>query len=68
MKLARNLLVRGLCTAALLVGSTAVQAADYPSRDMTFVVPYGTGGSTDPISRKFVEQLRETLGGPSSTS
>lgn len=32
---------------------------DYPTRDMTFIVPYGTGGSTDPIGRQYAGQLEE---------
>jgi len=36
-------------------------ATDYPTRDITFIVPYVTGGSADPISRMFVTQLEKTL-------
>jgi len=32
-------------------------AQSYPSRDITFIVPYAPGGSTDPISRQFAGQL-----------
>lgn len=36
-------------------------AQSYPNRDMTFIVPYGPGGSTDPISRQFAGQLAKEL-------
>jgi tripartite-type tricarboxylate transporter receptor subunit TctC len=45
---------------ALLVTMTGfpAHAADqWPSRDITFYVPYAPGGSTDPISRKYSELL-----------
>lgn len=51
-----------LATGALAFATLAMPAAaDWPSRDMTFIVPYGTGGSTDPISRAFVRELTEIL-------
>ena len=37
------------------------QAQPYPNRDITFIVPYGPGGSTDPISRQFASQLEQAL-------
>jgi tripartite-type tricarboxylate transporter receptor subunit TctC len=61
MKLFSNRIIRGFLTAVLMTATLAVQADNYPSRDITFIVPYGTGGSTDPISRKFVEQLKNIL-------
>lgn len=36
-------------------------AQSYPNRDITFIVPYGPGGSTDPISRQFAGQLAKEL-------
>ena len=44
---------------ALFLGS--VQAQPYPNRDITFIVPYGPGGSTDPISRQFASQLEQAF-------
>lgn len=44
---------------ALFLGT--VQAQPYPNRDITFVVPYGPGGSTDPISRQFASQLEQAF-------
>lgn len=53
----------------LLIASTAALAAcgggdggDYPSEDITFIIPYGTGGSTDPVGRQYASLLEEELG------
>jgi tripartite-type tricarboxylate transporter receptor subunit TctC len=35
----------------------APAADEWPTRDITFYVPYAPGGSTDPISRKYAELL-----------
>lgn len=37
-------------------------AAWEPNRPITYIIPYGTGGSTDPIGRQFAKQLSEILG------
>jgi tripartite-type tricarboxylate transporter receptor subunit TctC len=50
--------------AALTVAATAALAQDYPTRQITFVVPYPPGGSTDLIARAVAEPLRERLGQP----
>jgi tripartite-type tricarboxylate transporter receptor subunit TctC len=50
-----------LFTLVLGVSNYSVGASDYPNRDITFIVPYGTGGSTDPIGRMFVNQLEKIL-------
>jgi tripartite-type tricarboxylate transporter receptor subunit TctC len=58
-------LLHGLVLAGVLcavAGTTPATAADvYPSRDITFIVPYAPGGSTDPISRQFTVALEKTL-------
>jgi tripartite-type tricarboxylate transporter receptor subunit TctC len=41
---------------------TTTVAQSYPNRPITFVVPYGPAGSTDPISRQFATQLEKVLG------
>lgn len=43
------------------VTGTAMAAEPYPSRDVTFIVPYAPGGSTDPIARQFTQALEKTL-------
>jgi len=40
---------------------SAGEAVDYPTRDISFIVPYGTGGSTDPIGRQYASQLQEVF-------
>ena len=47
---------------ACLGGAAFGQADNYPSRSITFIVPYGPAGSTDPVSRQFVSQLEKVLG------
>lgn len=44
---------------ACLLGQA--QAQPYPNRDISFIVPYGPGGSTDPISRQFASQLERAF-------
>lgn len=48
-------------TAALAIARGAAAQA-WPSRDITFIVPYGPGGSTDPISRAYCVQIEKILG------
>jgi tripartite-type tricarboxylate transporter receptor subunit TctC len=48
--------------AALTLAATAAMAQDYPSRAITFIVPYPPGGSTDLIARAVADGLRERLG------
>jgi tripartite-type tricarboxylate transporter receptor subunit TctC len=55
--------MRSLMAAVMLSITAAAGAQHYPSRDITFIVPYGPGGSTDPISRQFTSQLAKILGG-----
>jgi len=45
------------------VSNCSAGATDYPTRDITYIVPYNPGGSTDPISRKFATCLEKTLPG-----
>lgn len=42
--------------------ATGETAAWEPNRPITYIIPYGTGGSTDPIGRQFAKQLSEELG------
>ena len=53
--------IRVLALALLAMTGTAM-AQDYPARDLSFIVPYGPGGSTDPISRQFAGQMEKELG------
>jgi tripartite-type tricarboxylate transporter receptor subunit TctC len=53
----------GIALLAAVAGpSPPAHAADeWPTRDITFYVPYAPGGSTDPISRKYAELLEKQL-------
>jgi tripartite-type tricarboxylate transporter receptor subunit TctC len=48
--------------AALACASVLAQA--YPTRPITFVVPWGAGGGTDTTARYFAAQLEKELGQP----
>ncbi|HEY9281014.1 MAG TPA: tripartite tricarboxylate transporter substrate binding protein [Eoetvoesiella sp.] len=54
--------MRGLLVAAVMATATA-QAQNFPSRDITFIVPFNPGGSTDPLGRAFAAQLEKALPG-----
>jgi tripartite-type tricarboxylate transporter receptor subunit TctC len=46
----------------LLAGIASVQAQQYPSRQITLVVPFPPGGSTDVAARIMAERMRVPLG------
>ena len=46
----------------LLAGIAAAQAQSYPSRQITLVVPFPPGGSTDVAARIMAERMRPLLG------
>ncbi len=55
----------GLATALATVAFTgAALAQSYPSRPITFIVPYGAGGPVDVLARALSEPMREALGQP----
>jgi len=56
----RKLLVSGIC--ALAFASAGANAASYPSRPITMIVPFGAGGPTDTIARIIAERLGPVLG------
>jgi tripartite-type tricarboxylate transporter receptor subunit TctC len=43
-------------------GGGGEPAADFPSQDLEYVVPYNPGGSTDPVGREFSRLLGDELG------
>jgi len=50
-------------TAALVLGAAA-QAQDWPTRPITFVIPFGAGSGTDLVARNIAAPLGEKLGQP----
>jgi len=54
--------LRLILAATLCYLPAALWAQAYPNRSITFVVPYGPAGSTDPVSRQFATQLEKVLG------
>jgi tripartite-type tricarboxylate transporter receptor subunit TctC len=49
---------------ALLVGIVTASAQSFPSRQITLVVPFPPGGSTDVAARIMAEKMRPILGQP----
>lgn len=49
---------------ALIVASPARAQDDYPSKPITFIVPYAAGGSSDTRSRQLAQQLSTKLNVP----
>jgi len=54
--------VAALLAAGGFLASGPVAAQDYPSKNITFVVPYAAGGSADQRSRQIAQKLGPMLG------
>ncbi len=50
--------------ASLALCLAGAARADYPSKPITFIVPYAAGGSNDTLSRILAEHMSRTLGRP----
>lgn len=59
--LTRRLAAAGLLTLAALAGLPA-QAADWPAKPITLVVPFPPGGPTDMVARVLAQSVGEQLG------
>jgi tripartite-type tricarboxylate transporter receptor subunit TctC len=53
-----------VATALAVLASMAAQAQTYPSRQITLIVPFPPGGSTDVAARIIAERMRPMLGQP----
>jgi len=49
---------------AVIAGFASAQAQTFPSRQITLIVPFPPGGSTDTIARIMAEKMRALLGQP----
>ena len=56
--------MRLLVMLAALFVAAAVQAQDYPSKPIRYIVPFPPGGSSDLIARAIAPRLSERLGQP----
>jgi tripartite-type tricarboxylate transporter receptor subunit TctC len=57
-----NKLLTTLCFALAALGPFAAQAAAWPDKPVTIVVPFPPGGSTDTLARAIAPKLQEQLG------
>src|SRR5437763_10052459 len=60
----RGFLRLAACAAVLPSFSGIAGAQTYPSRQITLVVPFPPGGSTDVVGRILAERMRPLLGQP----
>ncbi|TMJ34154.1 MAG: tripartite tricarboxylate transporter substrate binding protein [Alphaproteobacteria bacterium] len=58
----RRRVVFALVMALLLLLPTATLSQNYPSRNVTVIVPFPPGGSVDGVARILVQKLNETVG------
>ena len=52
-----------MATIAAAFAATGAYAQDFPSKPVTFVVPFAAGGPTDKVARDLAEAMRKPLGG-----
>jgi tripartite-type tricarboxylate transporter receptor subunit TctC len=57
-------ILRVAAAAALVFAANMVSAADWPSRPVTLIVPWGAGGGTDAVARMLASLLEKDLGQP----
>jgi tripartite-type tricarboxylate transporter receptor subunit TctC len=64
MRLSSTLAVSLISALLALAGTQGVHAQAYPSKPITFIVPFPAGGSQDSMARLFGRRLGEELGQP----
>jgi len=58
-------ILRGaLCAMTVLACSLAAQAQAYPTKPITWIVPFAAGGPTDALARSIAERVARELGQP----
>ncbi|WP_299689093.1 tripartite tricarboxylate transporter substrate binding protein [uncultured Vibrio sp.] len=55
-------LLKSLLVAAGIIASASTFAADYPSKNIRLVVPFGAGGGTDAVGRTLANSAKDVLG------
>jgi len=60
----RPALSAAIVAGMLAVAALAAQAQDYPSKPVTFVMPYPPGGGTDFVGRLLGQRLEQRIGQP----
>ncbi|NGM87937.1 tripartite tricarboxylate transporter substrate binding protein [Parapusillimonas sp. SGNA-6] len=58
----RRLVIAALAAAPIAFAPLAAQAEDYPSRAITFVVPFGPGSATDQLARAIGQGVTDQTG------
>jgi tripartite-type tricarboxylate transporter receptor subunit TctC len=51
-----------LAALAFALSAAGAQAADFPTKQITIIVPYTAGGSSDVVARLLGKQLSEQMG------
>lgn len=62
MDLGKTILAAATGLAIVTVGPMAVHAQDFPTRDITHIMPWSAGGGTDSVMRTFLQYAEEPLG------
>lgn len=57
-------LTKAICLSVLLIMTNAVNAQDWPNRQIQILVGFAPGGTTDMITRLVAQRLQESLGVP----
>mgnify|MGYP003575185084 CR=1 FL=1 len=55
-------LLKAVLAAGIASIGLSATAQDYPNQPITFINPFNPGGSTDPVARQFISQLKKELG------
>jgi tripartite-type tricarboxylate transporter receptor subunit TctC len=63
MRKLTKLTLAAAMTAGLLSGPGAVQAQQYPTKQVRIVIPFPAGGGADTLTRFILPSMRDTLGG-----
>ncbi|WP_424627597.1 tripartite tricarboxylate transporter substrate binding protein BugD [Bradyrhizobium sp. SYSU BS000235] len=62
MNLFKRMLATCAFSALAAAGAASAQAQDYPTRNITMIVPFAAGGPTDVIARIVTGHMQQTLG------